>query len=1098
VTIKNYSSPVTNLTAYISSNDPWISIDNRVASFGIIDRYHAITNVAEPFRFTISPGVPQDHIAEFNLELSVNGTVVGNDIITLRLASHWRQPQELWSKSVFRHALNSSPDERLIALLDLDASPKQGIFTALRESDGPWTPTYRISSNAGHAHTPSMDIGPDGDIHVVYERNVGSWDNEIFYARYDAATGIWSPEEQLTSQACIFWENYPDWQPDGNYVITADANGLIHVVWIDYRSGDPQVYYKYHDGTSWHTEEFVIDVDLTIWNCNNCSNNAELNMFEASDGNRYVFWNIVGIHGDQYVMSGSDTTWNSPHRVRFLHTKGSPFLQNGDIYICYKDNDADVLKLAQFNGTDWLDVDILDEQPLGWLTLPDDGTIRLAYDWNDYGIVWIDMVTRDTGGLWSSPRRITTYDMHHVFDPYLVTDTAYDNHILANAFDIGPLYFTTSMVDADLLPTRPAVFDDGDITYDPVNLHASWLSSYISGIAKYKYAIGTAPGQADVVDWITFTSTTNYTKSMNDIPLLSGQPYYVTIRSTCNAIYSSPLGFSDGIIYQPDGLPDLNVIEVTCPSPISPDMVVSVACEIENSGMAAADGSWIDQYYLSADDTIGKSDIKLLAFRKSDTLDSMDSYTAFASLSVPVGFVGDYYIGTYTDVDFAITEDNENNNSKATTSIVTITPPAAASIPFVDNFESNDPQTGWSFFSNTSGQIRISDDQDAHSGFKHLLMDSTYNSSLNEAVLTLDLAGFSDVFLDFWQCEFNDEDNPLPDTSWSLQTESDGVSISQDGITWYPILSLVDTSSTNDYQKHVIDLDAAIQSFGIGYDHDFHIKFQQFDNISIPSDGFAIDDVRVFILLPGDFDHDGDIDNDDLDHVLACISGAGIPQNDPVCQDADLDKDGDVDQDDFGLLQRCFSGPGIPPDPDCASSMDPAPVITGAFSRKLHNTAGEFDIDLGINNRVEPRLNGPEKIIIEFSETVQPVDGQLDGSEISLSHGSLESAVLNDRELHLMVSNVPDQSCLTLTVEGLEDQTGHALEGENELQIKVLLGDIYPDGMVNIFDFEELKKCIYHHTNNEICRVDINLDGIINIFDLETLRSNLFKTINCP
>jgi hypothetical protein len=68
------------------------------------------------------------------------------------------------------------------------------------------------------------------------------------------------------------------------------------------------------------------------------------------------------------------------------------------------------------------------------------------------------------------------------------------------------------------------------------------------------YAIGTAPGEADIIDWIKFTSTTDHTQSMTDKPLLPGQAYYVTIRAVSNAVYSSPLGISDGIIYQPADL----------------------------------------------------------------------------------------------------------------------------------------------------------------------------------------------------------------------------------------------------------------------------------------------------------------------------------------------------------------------------------------------------------------------------------------------------------------------------------------------------------------------------------------------------------------
>ena len=51
---------------------------------------------------------------------------------------------------------------------------------------------------------------------------------------------------------------------------------------------------------------------------------------------------------------------------------------------------------------------------------------------------------------------------------------------------------------------------------------------------------------------------------------------------------------------------------------------------------------------------------------------------------------------------------------------------------------------------------------------------------------------------------------------------------------------------------------------------------------------------------PGDFNFDGDVDQEDFGWFQACITGAGVAQNDPACLDARFDDDEDVDQDDFG------------------------------------------------------------------------------------------------------------------------------------------------------------------------------------------------------
>lgn len=67
----------------------------------------------------------------------------------------------------------------------------------------------------------------------------------------------------------------------------------------------------------------------------------------------------------------------------------------------------------------------------------------------------------------------------------------------------------------------------------------------------------------------------------------------------------------------------------------------------------------------------------------------------------------------------------------------------------------------------------------------------------------------------------------------------------------------------------------------------------------------------VFTSVQADFDSDGDVDQVDFGHLQECLSGVGITQASPTCQDALLDEDPDVDQDDFLILQQCMSGAGI-------------------------------------------------------------------------------------------------------------------------------------------------------------------------------------------
>jgi len=158
--------------------------------------------------------------------------------------------------------------------------------------------------------------------------------------------------------------------------------------------------------------------------------------------------------------------------------------------------------------------------------------------------------------------------------------------------------------------------------------------------------------------------------------------------------------------------------------------------------------------------------------------------------------------------------------------------------PFYEDFESGDLGPGWWTETTNEGRVRVGSIAPYAGAYSALLDDSVAGSSYSIAalVLLIDLAGQSDVTLDFWWREFNDEYNP-----------EDGVFISDDnGVTWVQVLPFSGNSSS--YQHAVIDLDQAAVANGLTLNDHFLIKFQFYDNFPISTDGYAIDEVRVIGL----------------------------------------------------------------------------------------------------------------------------------------------------------------------------------------------------------------------------------------------------------
>ena len=94
-------------------------------------------------------------------------------------------------------------------------------------------------------------------------------------------------------------------------------------------------------------------------------------------------------------------------------------------------------------------------------------------------------------------------------------------------------------------PATPVVTDDGCYTAAAGAIHARWSSSDPeSGIARYDYQVGTAPGAGNIVDWTSAGTDTERTIAAT---LSWGQTCYVSVRAVNGVGALSAVGSSDGI-----------------------------------------------------------------------------------------------------------------------------------------------------------------------------------------------------------------------------------------------------------------------------------------------------------------------------------------------------------------------------------------------------------------------------------------------------------------------------------------------------------------------------------------------------------------------
>ena len=184
-----------------------------------------------------------------------------------------------------------------------------------------------------------------------------------------------------------------------------------------------------------------------------------------------------------------------------------------------------------------------------------------------------------------------------------------------------------------------------------------------------------------------------------------------------------------------------------------------------------------------------------------------------------------------------------NDGSQA---IITISSDNTVNSPYTQTFSQNMPASGWTYDSSTTnGRIHVT------TGRLRMDTDTDQVQNLNEAILHIDFSYMDNVQLNFFQKSIaSDICTSLPET-YTDHFNGDGVSISNDGYTWYRIMDCTDLTTDTFGKNYTIILSATESFIKANYDENFHlmqfvkIKFQQYGNRTYPSGGREWDNISV-------------------------------------------------------------------------------------------------------------------------------------------------------------------------------------------------------------------------------------------------------------
>jgi subtilisin-like proprotein convertase family protein len=165
------------------------------------------------------------------------------------------------------------------------------------------------------------------------------------------------------------------------------------------------------------------------------------------------------------------------------------------------------------------------------------------------------------------------------------------------------------------------------------------------------------------------------------------------------------------------------------------------------------------------------------------------------------------------------------------------------SVPYQQVFAAGKPGAaeGWEYYSTNDGRIEV---VAGRLRMDDMLGDTT--SSLNEAILHVNLTGRSNVQLVLDHVSLSDENTPLP-TSFTGHYNGDGIALSVDGVHWIKVTDLTGNFTGQSFALDSVLLQAQIAAGSTNLS-DVRIKFQQFDDYPSPDDGREFDNIQILAV----------------------------------------------------------------------------------------------------------------------------------------------------------------------------------------------------------------------------------------------------------
>ena len=170
--------------------------------------------------------------------------------------------------------------------------------------------------------------------------------------------------------------------------------------------------------------------------------------------------------------------------------------------------------------------------------------------------------------------------------------------------------------------------------------------------------------------------------------------------------------------------------------------------------------------------------------------------------------------------------------------------------------------------------------------------------------------------------------------------------------------------------------------------------------------------------------------------------------------------------------------------------------LMAAVSRKLHGSAGPFDVNLPLTGTrgVECRSSGGNhQLTFTFNSNV--VSGS--ASVMSGGTGTVSEITFSGNTMTVNLTGVTNAQYITVNLTNVTDSTGNTL-GAAAVTMGVLLGDVNGSGRVDAADVSSVRQQTLQTVTSSNFREDINASGRIDAADVSTVRQQTLTSLPSP